>query len=108
MYNGFPSSAYIRNIKFVSNMRFTSEIGTANTPSSNKYQCSFVMLGASSPETASTTGYINKRMWTEKLCKCIKFTNGNDVQEGNNNAAAAPGIQIVYKYPLIMGVGLMQ
>ena len=100
-YSGFPSSADIRNIKFVSSSKLINQIGMTIAKSSKRYLCKLFTLGANSPEAVRTTGYKTRSIWMVKLCKCIKFPTGNAVQDGNSNAAIAPGIQIVYKKPLM-------
>ncbi len=84
----------MRNIKFVSNSRFTTAIGAAIAASISTQRPIMRGSGRISPAAKSMTGYAASRMCTLVECRNMKFAAGSDVHVGNSSAAVAAGMQI--------------
>ena len=90
---GVPGSGYMRNMKFVSNIRFAVSAGIANTANARSILGTSLNFGFISPPASSIIGYIASRICTVKECMCIRLLMGRTdhvgVIRGNTEAGKA-------------------
>ena len=61
--NGLPADAYIKNIKFVSNNKFTTKIGNVNIQVNIIAFGTNLISGTISPPATNTIGYAANKIW---------------------------------------------